>query len=515
MIVDLDQSTAILDAGTRYDICICGSGFAGIALALRLPSSLKVLILEGGGAGYEERSQAVYQGRNVGHAYFDLNATRLRQFGGTSALWSGWCRPLDDRDFVSQAHIPNSGWPIGAEALAPYRAQAEAFLDVREHLADWGQAMPDLSDLRRIEFAWSSPTLRIADRYQDTLRESPNIDCLLNANLTDIRLSDDLSHAVSVEVRNYQGMVRQIEVGNVVLAAGGLENPRLLLNFNKQRPEGLGNAHDLVGRYFHEHPHFIAGNFILDDEVAYRLARAQAPGTRILLTQFLTPSDAFMRRHETLNFAMRVVHTNNNQGLDFSDKLRRLLCTTSVTRAVGDALDSDSLHCRQDPFFNGGDALRDGYIKLVSGSGPNPDSRVTLDDERDQFGLRRAQLDWRLGAIEKRTFRAAMMEIARQFVAHDLGRVQIYDWVLDKDAPFPGFPQEVAGHHHMGTTRMAAGPETGVVDSDQRVFGIDNLFVAGCSVFPYGGHANPTLTIVQMAMRLADHLARVSTPSRV
>ncbi|MCB1737734.1 MAG: GMC family oxidoreductase [Gammaproteobacteria bacterium] len=507
MISDFDQSPEALRADKRYDLCICGSGFAGVALALRLPASLNILILEGGGSWFEERSQEIYQGSNAGREYFELNATRLRQFGGTSGLWSGWCRPLDDRDFIKQAHIPTSGWPIAAEDLAPYLEPAESFLDVREHLADWGAAMPDLSALRRIEFAWSSPTLRIAEKYQEVLREKPNIDCFLNANLTDIRLADDLDHVVSVEVRNYRDTVRQVEVGQVVLAAGGLENPRLLLNCNRQRPGGLGNEQDLVGRYFHEHPHFIAGNFILEDEVAYRLARAQLPGTRILLTQFLTPSDAFMRQNKILNFAMRVVHTNTNPGLGFSDKMRRLLCTTSATRAAGEVFDSEALHCRRDPFFNGGDALRDGYIKIVSASEPNPESRLTLAEARDRFGLRRARLDWRLGEMEKNTFRAAMSEIAQQFVNRKLGRVQIYDWVRDADAPFPGFPQEVAGHHHMGTTRMSTSPESGVVDADQRVFGIDNLYVTGSSVFPYGGHANPTLTIVQMAMRLADHLA--------
>lgn len=507
MIRDFDQLTENPFADRHYDVCICGTGFAGIALALSLPQSLKILLLEGGGLDFEERSQAVYRGQVTGHPYFNLDATRLRQFGGTSGLWNGWCRPLDARDFKARPKLGVPAWPIGIDDLAPYLARAQDFLDVREHLDDWGDAMPRMPEFKPIQFAWSSPTLRIASKYRDQLRDSANIDCVLNANLTDVVLGDDLRRVTDLEVRNYNGLVSRAQANTVVLAAGGIENPRLLLNFNHQKPAGLGNDRGLVGRYFHEHPHFVAGNFVLEDHVAYRLARAQRPRTRILLTEFLTPDDAFMARHDILTFSMRVVHTNANRGLDFGDKMRRALCTSETLRPLADELPGDLTECHQDPFYNGGGEIRDGFIKMISGSAPSADSRVALGEERDRFGMRRANLDWRLGDAEKRTVKTAMLAIAREFAAQRVGRVQIYDWVLDDAAPFPGFPQEIGGHHHLGATRMGRSAEDGVVDSDLRVFGLDNLYVAGCSVFTAGGHANPTLSIVQLAMRLADHIA--------
>jgi choline dehydrogenase-like flavoprotein len=138
------------------------------------------------------------------------------------------------------------------------------------------------------------------------------------------------------------------------------------------------------------------------------------------------------------------------------------------------------------------------------------DGLVRLGSEPDRFGLRRAQLDWQLQAGDKETLRRAVTDFGRRMAADRIGRVRIRDWVMDTDASFPGYRDHaMGGHHHMGTTRMARRPEEGVVDPDSRVFGTDNLYMAGSSVFPTMGYANPTLTIVQMTLRLADHLNRV------
>ena len=143
---------------------------------------------------------------------------------------------------------------------------------------------------------------------------------------------------------------------------------------------------------------------------------------------------------------------------------------------------------------------------------PNPASRVTLGADRDRFGKRRPVLDWRVGDLDRRTIRETAVEFGRFLVKSDFGRLRLADWVVNPDLPMPGLGEgeETAGNHHMGTTRMAATAERGVVDSNCKIFGLDNLYIGGSSVFPTGGHANPTFTIVQVALRLADHLATKS-----
>lgn len=510
MIRNLDQASSSPFEGQDYDICICGSGFAGLSLALRLPSNLRILILEGGNDQFDPRSQAIYEGQNIGQDYFPLTATRLRQFGGTSGWWNGWSRPLDPEDFDKHAYLPLSGWPITHSDLSPYLNQTRDILDVGHTEPGWHDLLPDLPDFDNIDFEWSDPTTRLAEKYRDWLENSPNIECFLNANLTGLTLDSLKQRVESIQIQDYQNRRFTARARQTVLATGGIENPRLLLNFNQQIPEGLGNQHGWVGRCFTEHPHLVTGDFILEDSLTYELARLRKPGPLIEATEFLTPTRQFSERTKTTGFALRLVHTNTNQGLTFQEKIRRLTCRSNTVRDGILAMNDKRLNCVRDRFYNETGALRDGYIKMVLESPQNPDSRITLSEDQDQFGLRRLVLDWKTGSIEKHTIRTAMVTIAERFIEQGLGRVRLYDWVLNENAALPGFPQEVGGNHHMGTTRMSDRPETGVVDKNLKVFGIDNLYLAGSSVFPTVGHANPTMTIVQLSLRLADHLAQLA-----
>ena len=147
----------------------------------------------------------------------------------------------------------------------------------------------------------------------------------------------------------------------------------------------------------------------------------------------------------------------------------------------------------------------------MSEQAPNPSSRVTLGSETDKFGMRRTVLDWRMAEIDKRTIQRAAVYFGESFARLGLGRIRVPDWIMEKEAEFPGLSVDgVGGHHHMCTTRMSDSPAEGVVDRNLKVFGVDNLYVAGSSVFSTGGYANPTFTIVQMTLRLADHLKRLS-----
>jgi choline dehydrogenase-like flavoprotein len=147
------------------------------------------------------------------------------------------------------------------------------------------------------------------------------------------------------------------------------------------------------------------------------------------------------------------------------------------------------------------------WFKTASEQSPDPASRIKLGQDLDRFGKRRVAVNWQLNALDKYTLKQSALQAGRIMAVNDLGRVRLPEWLLDSGLAFPGLSKdEVAGYHHMGTTRMADSPERGVVDKNHQVFGIDNLYMGGSSVFTTSGHTNPTFTVVQLSLRLADHL---------
>lgn len=497
MILDANKLEASYFAERSYDVCVAGAGVAGIVLARKLAvAGLNVALLEAGGADFSEESQVFYEGDIVGHDYFDLDTARLRFLGGTSNHWGGWCRPLDAIDFQKKDYVEWSGWPLERRNLEPHLEEAASILDVDPVFVDVRTA----DNLKMIRFHFSTPVTNMRDKYFAELDTSERIDTYLNLALTDIVLNESGN-----TVEHF--MCRRGDLSNrnpvvvfadwYVLALGGLETARLLLNCDHQNPNGLGNSNDLVGRFFMDHPTFTLGHLVLRNPhgpVFERFAslkeRLRSLLCRTDLTTSMTryvrrsftctgsafwaPTPAFMRERKILNCGLRV-HVDRDAG--------------------------------SDPF--------DGLLRAAFEQEPNPDSRVVLVDDRDPYGLRRIALDWRLTALDKRTPRECALEFGRKMIEFDTGRLKLVDWLLDEDADFPGLDEdEVAGMHHMGTTRMADSPDRGVVDPDCLLFGTTNLFVAGSSVFPTGGHANPTLTIVQITLRLADHIIGISPPFR-
>jgi choline dehydrogenase-like flavoprotein len=131
---------------------------------------------------------------------------------------------------------------------------------------------------------------------------------------------------------------------------------------------------------------------------------------------------------------------------------------------------------------------------------PDPSNRVALSDRRDALGIPETRLDWHIKPIDRESILAWLDVFAGDLRAKGYGHVikQADDWQQGV----------VGGPHHLGTTKMSAGARNGVVDEHCRVHSVDNLYVAGSSVFPTGGYANPTFTIVTLALRLADTLRK-------
>ena len=505
MIVDLNGVASDPFAGKNIDVCICGAGVAGITLALHLPQKLNILLLEGGGFEMSAESQSVYQGESVGQEYSDLTATRLRYFGGTSNHWAGWCRPLDSYDFEPKSYVQYSGWPIRRSDLDPYLDRAEAIVDLSgdkswdEPAGYFEKTIDTAADFRSFNFKLSPPT-RFGQKYRDEIERRSNIFCYLNANVTELRLTENLSRLNRLSVCNYSGGSFEVRAQTFVLAAGGIENPRILLNSNRQLPAGLGNQNGLVGRFFTEHPTVQVGRFILEDRA---------------------------REHVEKNWV------GDSPAQRFKERLRGLICGSEWTHEIAGKVRGKKVFCGKQAYqrfispsvgfmereriLNFGlrflsywpqpGRLNDGTLQIASEQAPNPLSRISLGQEVDKFGLRRVKLNWQLSTIDLHTIQRAVFRFGEVLADLNLGRLRVQDW-LNSDSPiYTG----AHGDHHMCTTRMGGSPGEGVVDSDQKLFGTDNLYIAGSSVFSTGGHANPTFSIVQMTLRLADHIGALLT----
>ena len=487
MLIDLNSLEKNADI-KQYDVCICGTGPSGITVARTLASQGKtVALLEGGGLEYSEKSQDLYNGKNVGlNNWNAIRNCRLRYFGGTSNHWEGRCSYFDPADFEQRGYIDLPGWPISREEIFLYFDAACSILDLPEDAFSTSNKW--LGTNFRISDKALSPPTRFGTKYREDLKNSSKIDVFINANLTDIRLHEDLNSVKSFEVKNYSGTAFNFSARNHVLAMGAIENARLLLNSDKQIQGGLGNKHDMVGRCFMEHFNIEFGRFVVEDQSKFLQGSLE-----------VNPTEAFMRSRHIGNAVLSFnpsFDTNEYghfQGLKKS--VRELFCKypslTDLSRKVKEF-----------------DCPGDGVIRSLIEQVPNLKSRIMLDTEKDIFGMRKVKLDWRPTAVDDHTIRTLGIEVAKEMARTKIARVQLQDFILNKDKEISNY-----GHHchQLGTTRMSADPKFGVVDKNSRVHGLGNLFVAGSSVYSTGAGCNPTLTLVMLSLRLGEHLARVTT----
>jgi choline dehydrogenase-like flavoprotein len=506
------------------DLCIAGAGAAGIALALAFRGRpARVVVLESGGFDFEQEVQDLCRGRSVGQTYWDLDATRVRQFGGSTNHWGGMSAPLDARDFLPRSWVPHSGWPIRRTDLEPFYPAAHEILDLGPGgydpavLEPAGGLLPLAPDqlVPRV-FRFSSPPTWLGQKYRSELEAATGVEIWLHANLVDVELGAD-GRAAAFVVSDLAGKRARVRARQFVLALGGIENARLLLNCDRQIAGGIGNQHDLVGRFFMDHLGVSAGRVLLiqeDWEAAYQLGHHPQAGGHAV-QHALAPSDALQRSAAILNSAAAfggvTYERPRSEGYgalhDIKEGVRERRLPddfgANLWRVVTD-LDgvARGLWERFDPTT---------YLVMESEQAPNPDSRVRLDREEDALGLRRVVLDWRLSEIDHRTLRVTAATIAAELGRLGVARVQLGEWLLRDELTWPD--GLTASNHHLGTTRMADDPRRGVVDREGRVFGCANLYVAGSSVFPTGGFANPTVNLVALTLRLAEHLrTRLSEP---
>jgi len=303
-----------------------------------------------------------------------------------------------------------------------------------------------------------------------------------------------------VMVKNHAGKTHTVEARYFILAGGAIQNARLLLASDRQAPRGLGNDHDQVGRYFMEHLEITSAELWLTRPRPMNLYNWTF-GSTIARAELALTAQA-QRAHKILNGTASLVPLKEGRyrapRMDYwqdedARKNRKML-----EENFGQAFEKGALNQNER-------VERAFQLDTRIEQAPNPNSRVTLDPEKDGLGVPRAHLHWELSALDKRSIRTLYWLLGHQVGRADVGRIRLLEWLQEEtDLSWPDATN--AGWHHMGTTRMSIDPASGVVDAQCQVHGVENLFVAGSGCFATGGAPNPTLTLVALSLRTSDHV---------
>lgn len=527
-IIDLHSSVnaAVLPL-LQCDICIVGSGPAGSTIMQELSNShLQIVLLESGGPERNVEVDALNEIENVGRARADDQwSVRNRVLGGSSHTWGGRCAGFDAIDFEEREWVPYSGWPIGLTEIIPYLDRSAAhlglvmgsgFSDERFwEIAQRAAPNSEVDSSLLLPFFWqfsrddaeSYPFEYMRFGRHLPGRLGPNVTLVTGATVLRVLPVEAATSVQGVEFATLDGRKHRIAASTVVLCAGGIENARILLSSDTVAPNGLGNDRDQVGRYLMDHLRGPAAFFKVAASQALqrRFGRYNVKGRLFRAGLRLSPD--VQRKETLLNCSAWLGEILAPD--DPWDALRRFAGRTPIfpQDAVSLAKNVPLLLRGVMDYFGARNGfprkLEELTLDCMCEQVPDRDSRVTLSDRRDRLEMRLPKIDWRSHPDESRTMRRMAELVADELPRIGLPKPILADWIRDK-AEIPSTFVDVA--HPTGTTRMSADSTKGVVDANCEVHGISGLFVAGSSVFPTGGHCNPTQMIVAMAIRLADHL---------
>jgi choline dehydrogenase-like flavoprotein len=523
------------DATLEADVCIVGSGPAGATIALELANgNSKVIVVESGGLQRNTEVDQINEIESIGWPrIMDQWLVRNRMLGGTSNTWAGRCAPLDEIDYQARDWVPHSGWPVGFDELTPYLDRSISHLGlaaIKGYIAEnsfWTSAKrrrpaPRFDDKLLSPVFWqfsedSGNSRRdVVNFGQRLLRNKAcNINVILNATVTHLNTSPSGTAIESVDLRTATGERRKVSAPNVILCAGGIENARLLLVSNRAVPNGLGNRHDLVGRYLMDHLKGKIGGF--DSRYAKPLRSlfgrylVKSGNGRHWFHQGVRLSAVAQREQSLLNCALFLDEHEFVAPDDPWMAIRRMIQGKGSLIGEGLSVASNA------PFVAYGlyeylvrnnslpRKLTEVVIRCIVEQRPDPDSRVTLSYRTDKFGVPLSRINWRVSEQERKTVETTAMLFSSEVRRLGIAEFELENWIARAEG-FPPHFLDIA--HPTGTTRMSNDCRSGVVDLNCEVYGTNGLFIAGSSVFPTAGHANPTQMIVALAVRLADTLKR-------
>ena len=537
------------------DVVIIGSGAAGLTLSLALSEKgVANIVVEAGPEKFSKAAQELFRAASIDpEAHGPVHMYRRRALGGTTAIWGGRCIPFDPIDFEDRPWIPNAKWPVSYDEIASYypralevcRAGAPSF-DAENALPGEPGALIDGVNsrdviLNRIE-RFSEPT-HFGNAYRKRLEESKFATIVVGAAVTRIDCTDQGARCLGVTARTPHGDF-SIRAQRTVIAAGALETARLLLASNQSISCGLGNQHDLVGRYYQSHLEGEVGEIQFSAPPEDVRLDYQRTCEGVYVRRYLWLSPEAQRREQLCGLIARPYHANivdpqhRNpvlsamylvKSLIVAEYSRKLTSTEQQVRAafggrqaalaaahVGNVLRHPLalahfsvdwtrrriLATRKLPSVVLRDPRNRYPLDINAEQAPNFDSRVELSDERDKLGIPMLAIRWRMTADDRDRIARGVETMRRAMATSPFVSME----VEDLEARVSDLAR--VGGHHIGTARMASVPQEGVVDADCAVFGTQGLFVSGSAAFPTSGFANPTLTIVAMALRLGDHLRK-------
>lgn len=526
----------------QTEVCIIGGGPAGITIANEfINTKYDVTLIESGGLKFHDPVQALSEGKVISLNQSDLKDSRRRQIGGNAHAWqapidsqtAGWrSLPLDQLDFESRDWIPHSGWPFKRQDLETYYNRAHQICGLGSFnyvVEDWVQ--PDYAKLLPFNQHFQTTISHFGHSsiftcfYPQKIQAANNIKTLIHSTVLNIETNDTGKKVTSLDVGSIKGNKFKVLAKTFILAAGGIENARLLLLSNNYNSSGLGNQYDVVGRFFMDHPQVDLGIFVpfsrqfLNRTQLYDIHPVNGSSilgairlkTQLLIRQKLSNHGIhfYPTYHGNLAQAKRSFETiiNNLKGGKIPNKLSHHIyhilgghkyfrdvifwktCRLLSNRNLG----KWSFLSQEKTRFS---ALQ---LTCQLEQIPLPSNRILLTSEKDCLGQPKIELRWQLANQDINSLNKIIAILKQELDNSGLG------YFYQSEQLSLDFKQ-LTGYHHLGTTRMHVNPKYGVVNSDCQIHGTNNLFVAGSSVFPTGGYANPTLTIVALAIKLADKI---------
>jgi choline dehydrogenase-like flavoprotein len=506
-----------LDPGTVLDadVCVVGAGAAGIVLALELSAAgHRTVLLEAGGLDDDAWTTELFSGENLGLPYWPLDECRGHRFGGTTYKYAGHSKPVVARDFAPVPGVPLASWPIAFDDVAPWVRAAVAMLgyepsafDVSTQLERAGMpeapSYPELAETSL--FVRDGPVAKpYPRRLAERIHAARNLEIVVHAVVTSVALDAEGERVARLEVGTENRGTFEVVAREYVLACHAVENARLLLDSDDVVATGIGNASGMLGRCFMDHPHLDAGRVHFSRDIPWHLVYPEASShgfaACVAAPQRLTDAAS------CLQYFCRLLPVEH--GHDGADAVARLARTWRHPR--GPRFRSSLARAARDPVHASiglarlaGARPREFVLNHRIEQAPNLDSRVVLLAARDALGRRRVGVDWQLSDTDARTLEvgqaAALRYLERVGATRLRGARTDLEFVATRGATY---------WHHIGTTRMSESPSDGVVDPHCRVNGVDNLSVAGSSVFCRATFSPPTMTIVAFTLRLADTIDR-------
>ncbi len=500
----------------RTTVCVIGSGPAGAIVAVELArTGIDVLVVEAGSKLPDHDSDTLDHLEVSGSA--DLRFNHARQLGGATNLWAGRLAPFEAIDFQRRDWVPGSGWPLSGAEIEPYYRKVGDVLGIpgAEYFAN--RRTPEhnfliSSTIETKPFQWAKKPFLAGDYIESAMEQFPNLKLALNAPVVRLIESNNTQTVETAEFILPGGDTGRIHARYFVLAAGGIETPRLLLNSTTVRNSGIGNDHDNVGRYLSTHPKANMASLILNKSVSTNHALfTDEHVSGGLLRYGIGLSAETQKQHRLLNHYVQLLPFLEYQANTLFEKIKKsstmdspLIDRTPLIRGFvpGFGLMVFEVLGRLGRFQR---RARKFILRAFLDQYPDRNNRLMLSSACDSNGMPKVDVKW----VFSQPDRVSVLEFFRlmdeDVVARGIGHIEYQKLRETDDWPIIGIHS-----HFMGATRMGTNPADSVTNGDCGVHGSDNLFVAGPSLFPVYGYANPVYTIGALSLRLADHLKEIT-----